>query len=82
MDNHKPPSTRTENEEPDLPATPRRLPTFVYRGEEWTIDPHLREIRHLIYGETPEFVPFESRRGRELLRAYKTGKQNAKEVVT
>ena len=76
MDNNKPPSTRTENKEPDLPTTTHRLPSFVYKGEEWTVDLRLREIRHLVLGETPEFVPFESRRGRELLRAFRAGRQN------
>jgi len=76
MDNNKPPSDGMENGESDLPTTPHRLPSFVYKGEEWTVDPRLREIRHLVLGETPEFVPFESRRGRELLRVFRTDRQN------
>lgn len=58
-------------------ASPQRLPTFTYKGEVFTVDFRLREIRHLVLGETPEFVPFESARGRILLRAYKASSSYA-----
>jgi hypothetical protein len=48
---------------------PRRLEAFVFEGKVWTVDPRLREFRFLEYGKLPEFVPFDSERGAELLRA-------------
>ena len=39
-----------------------RLPEF--RG--YTIDHRLREFRRLVFGEMPEFIPFQSEKGREL----------------
>jgi hypothetical protein len=44
----------------------------VHDGELFTVDFELREIRHLLFGQTPEFIPFESARGRVLLRAFRT----------
>jgi hypothetical protein len=32
--------------------------------------PRLGEFRHIMYGELPEFVPFESEESEELLHAY------------
>jgi hypothetical protein len=29
----------------------------------------LREFRHIVFGEMPEFVPFDSEKGEELLTA-------------
>ena len=43
----------------------KRLPTF--RG--YTVDRRLCEFRKLVVGQQPEFVPFESAKGRQLLRA-------------
>ena len=60
-------------------AVPRRLPAFDYEGESFTVDFRLRELRHLVLGETPEFVPFESKRGRELLRAFKASQSSPAE---
>ena len=40
----------------------RRLPEF--RG--YTVDVRLREFRRMVLGETPEFIPFDSEKGREL----------------
>lgn len=47
----------------------RRLPTFEYQGKTWTIDERLGELRHLVYGEMPQFVPFDSDLGLKLLLA-------------
>ena len=60
---------------------PRRLPEFTYKGQVFTVDWRLREFRHLIYGETPEYVPFQSKRGRELMRAFKRGETLKIEVT-
>ena len=40
-----------------------KLPTF----NGYTIDYRIREFRRFIYGELPEFIPFDSDRGKELL---------------
>jgi len=48
---------------------PTKLKTFERDGKTWTVDPRLREFRHLVFGEMPEFVPFESEEGRELMEA-------------
>jgi len=37
--------------------------SFVLDGKEWTVDPRLREFRHIVYGELLEFVPFDSEEG-------------------
>jgi hypothetical protein len=50
--------------------SPRRLPTFRYRGKTWTVDELLREFRFMILGKVPEFVPFDSKKGAQLLLAY------------
>lgn len=39
------------------------LPTF----HEYTVDRRLREFRKMIFGEMPEFIPFDSEKGRELM---------------
>jgi hypothetical protein len=49
--------------------SPKKLKTFEQEGKAWTIDPRLREFRHLVFGEMPEFVPFDSERGEELMEA-------------
>jgi hypothetical protein len=46
------------------------LPTFVYEGKIYTVDDRLREFRHIVYGEIPEYVPFDSPKGRRMLKAY------------
>ena len=46
-----------------------KLPTFIYKEKLWTVDVRLREFRHVVYGEMPEFVPFDSPKGKELLVA-------------
>lgn len=43
---------------------------FTYQGKVWTVDERLGEFRHIVYGEIPEFVPFDSDLGLRLLRAY------------
>jgi len=40
-----------------------RLPEF----KGYTVDRRLKEFRRLVFGETPEFVPFDSDKGRELM---------------
>lgn len=42
----------------------RKLPTF----NGYTVDNRLREFRKLSYGTRPEFIPFDSQRGRTLLK--------------
>ena len=49
--------------------SPRRLEAFVCQEKVWTVDPRLQEFRYMVYGQMPEFVPFDSERGAELLRA-------------
>ena len=51
-------------------ATPRKLPTFEYQGKVWTVDERLGEFRHVVLGDAPEFVPFDSTKGVELLTAF------------
>lgn len=48
---------------------PHRLDSFMLGGKEWTVDPRLREFRHIVYGELPELVPFDSEEGEELMQA-------------
>lgn len=50
----------------------RRLDKFWHKGKTWTVDPRLREFRHIIYGQPLEFVPFESEQGLDLLEAFRT----------
>jgi len=40
-----------------------RLPEF----KGYTIDRRLREFRRIVLGEMPEFVPFDSEKGKELV---------------
>ena len=56
----------------------RKLPSFEYDWRLWTIDFRLREFRFLVFGESPEFVTFESERGRELLGAFALSKTMAR----
>lgn len=51
-------------------ANPRKLPTCEYQGKVWTVDERLGEFRHIVFGEMPEFVPFDSPLGLELLETY------------
>jgi len=44
--------------------SPRKLPEF----KGYTVDFRLREFRRVVYGKSIEFIPFESRKGRKLLR--------------
>lgn len=50
--------------------SPRKLQTFECKGKTWTVDPRLQEFRFLQYGEMPEYVPFDSEEGSELLKAF------------
>ena len=47
--------------------SPIRLPEF----NGYTIDFRLSEFRKVIYGKSIEFIPFESRKGKKLLRKIK-----------
>ncbi|MGP8057894.1 MAG: hypothetical protein ACLP9K_09875 [Nitrososphaerales archaeon] len=38
-----------------------RLPEF----KGYTVDRRLREFRRMVFGEMPEFIPFQSEKGRE-----------------
>jgi len=49
---------------------PHALPTFMHKGMTWTVDDRLGEFRHIVFGEVPEFVPFDSEEGEELLEAF------------
>lgn len=45
----------------------KQLPTF----KGYTVDMRLSEFRRLVYGETPEFIPFDSPKGRRLWREFR-----------
>jgi hypothetical protein len=47
----------------------RRLP--VFRG--YTVDRRLREFRRIEFGEVPEFVPFDSEKGRKVMAEMRQG---------
>ena len=47
----------------------RTLPTF----REYTVDRRLREFRKMVFGEMPEFIPFDSEKGRELMAEMRKG---------
>ncbi len=48
----------------------KKLPTIVFRRKEWTVDERLQEFRFMVLGRMPEFVPFDSEEGLQLLMAY------------
>ncbi len=52
-----------------MTSFPHKLRTFEYQGKTWTVDPRLQEFRFIKYGEMPEFVPFQSEMGNELILA-------------
>jgi hypothetical protein len=45
----------------------RKLPSFEYDRKLWAVDFRLREFRFMVFGEMPEFVPFDSKKGKKLL---------------
>jgi hypothetical protein len=49
------------------------LPVF----EGWTVDVHLREFRRAEVGQVPEFIPFASPRGQELLNRWEDSQKTA-----
>ena len=53
-------------------TSPKRLPSFIHKGKVWTVDERLREFRHLVFGEMPEFVPFDSVEGESLFMAWES----------
>jgi hypothetical protein len=46
----------------------RRLDTVDYQGKKYVIDERLREFRFMQYGKLPEFVPFDSAKGRDIMK--------------
>ena len=44
--------------------SPRRLPEF----NGYTVDFRLKEFRKVVYGKSIEFIPFETKKGKKLLR--------------
>lgn len=51
----------------------RKLPTVEFEGKSWTVDERLGEFRFVVFGETPEFVPFDSEKGERILTTIATG---------
>lgn len=51
-----------------------RLPEF----KGYTVDRRLREFRRIVFGEMPEFVPFESVRGKELMAEMRKERQSCR----
>jgi hypothetical protein len=47
---------------------PRRLNTVDYQGKKYVVDERLREFRFMEFGKLPEFVPFDSPKGREIMK--------------
>lgn len=45
------------------------LPTF----KGYTVDARLREFRKMTLGKLPEFVPFDSPKGQQLMKQYQKG---------
>ncbi len=50
--------------------SPRKLPEF----NRYTVDFRLREFRKVVYRKSIEFIPFESRKGKMLLRKMERSK--------
>jgi hypothetical protein len=44
------------------------LATIKMGSKIYTIDPKLREFRHIKYGEPMEFIPFNSRKGQKMIK--------------
>ncbi len=51
-------------------VTRARRARRLLRWRGYTVDLMLRELRRLIFGDTPLFVPFDSEQGEILLRRY------------
>ena len=47
----------------------RKLPTVQFDEREYTMDERLQEFRYLVLEEMPEFVPFNSEKGRRIMEA-------------
>ena len=54
----------------------RRLPAFA----GYVVDERLREFRKLEMGKPPEFIPFASPKGRELLTAWRDAEKEWEEA--
>lgn len=54
----------------------RQLP--VYKG--YTIDFRLREIRKIIFGQIPEFIPFNSKKGQRLFKKFLETEEGQQEI--
>lgn len=53
----------------------RQLP--IYKG--YTIDFRLKELRKIIFGKIPEYIPFTSKKGRKLLTQFLKTPEGEKE---
>jgi hypothetical protein len=49
-------------------SSPTKLPTAKFGRKEYTIDPRLKEFRFIRYGKPMEFIPFNSVKGRKMLK--------------
>jgi hypothetical protein len=47
---------------------PRKLDTVNYQGKKYVVDERLREFRSMEFGKLPEFVSFDSPKGREIMK--------------
>jgi len=46
----------------------RELPKIKYKGKLYYIDKRLQELRYMIYGHLPEFIPINSKKGKRILK--------------
>lgn len=46
----------------------RTLATIKFGRKEYTIDPRLREFRFIQYGKKMEFIPFNSIKGKKMIK--------------
>lgn len=54
-----------------IEAYPIRLPTIRLGKKDYTIDTRLKEFRHIKYGDKMEFIPFNSAKGKRMLKKLK-----------
>jgi hypothetical protein len=45
-----------------------KLQTMRFGKKEYTIDPRLREFRFIQYGKKMEFIPFNSEKGKKMIK--------------
>ena len=46
------------------------LPSFNYEGINYTVDQRLQQFRSMVMGKMPEFVSFDSEKGKKMMTAY------------